>query len=380
MPDNASKFSGLGFVGFANLFSAVLGGLFWLIIAPLLTVDVFGKINYDMAIPSIFGAIAILGLTTTVTIYTAKGNKKIKHEANFLVLISSIVISIPLFFVHWILPVFLITNNFYHMTTAQVLGVKSYKEFSVLMIGSRISQIVLSLLLYNLIGEVGVLLGYSLSFLIFSYRYFMNLPFSKPSISEIRLHWKFTTYNFASHISSVVYVFADKVLIGSLFGFSVLGFYAFGFQFLSALSFLPSSLSGFLLPEEASGAKTRKIKILGLIFSIFLAIFAFFLIPVLIESFFPYFGEAIPAARIMALLLFPVTVSTILNSQFLGAGNGKPVLVGMIIFIIIHFTGIVVLGNLYGLEGLAISLVGAHSVQSSYLWVVTKFSKKENID
>ena len=49
MTDNPSKFSGLGFVGFANLFSAVLGGLFWLIIAPLLTVDVFGKINYDMA-------------------------------------------------------------------------------------------------------------------------------------------------------------------------------------------------------------------------------------------------------------------------------------------------------------------------------------------
>lgn len=370
MKNTNSRISDLGFVSIANLFSAVFGGLFWIFLAPLLSVEVFGEISYDFSIPSMLGAIAIMGLTTTVTTYTAKGNENLKYQANFLVLIASIVVSIPLFFIDWILAFFLITNNFFHMTTAMILGTKSYKEYSIIMIGSRILQITLSLILYNLMGEIGILIGYVISFIIFSYRYLLSIKIQRPSISEIRPYWKFTLYNYAGHISSVIYAFADKILIGTMYGFEELGMYALAFYFISALSFLPSSLSGFLLPEEASGSKTNKIRNLGIIGSILITIGSYFGIPVFIEYFLPNYHQAIPLIQIMILSLLPATVSAIYNSKLLAIGNGKIVLIGMIIFISIHLTGITILGSIYGMEGLGISIILAHTIQAIFLLII----------
>lgn len=359
-------------VTFANLFSTAFAGIFWIFLASILAVENYGSIYFDMAIPSILGAISLVGLPTTVIMLTAKGNNTFKFQANLLVLITSICFSIPLFFIHWTLGAFLITNNFFQMATSQILGEKSYKEYSILIIGSRITQITFSLLFYEWIGQHGILVGYVLGFILFSYRYFLNIKFKKLELSQIKQHWHYISHVFGIQVSGAMYSFSDKVLIGFLYGFSNLGLYTLGSQFLNALGFLPSGLSAYLLPEESSGSNTKKIRRLGLILSAIFTVIAFFSIPFVVNTFLPEYVESIPLAVVMVLSLFPITVISIFNSQLLGNGKSKPPLIGMIIYVILQLIGIVIFGELFGILGLAISIVVANSIQAIYLWTAIR--------
>jgi len=369
-------FSDLGLVSFANLFQTIFGAIFWIALASILILDNYGKIQFDLAIPSILGAVGLLGLSTTVIVYTAKGNQKIKYQANFLVLIASVGISIPLYFINWTLPAFLISHNFFAMAIAYLLGQKRYKEYSAVIIGSRVTQLILSFGLYFVIGNDGILLGYAIAFFIFSYRFFSNLKFSGIGISEIKPHWNFTLNNFGTHIIIMIYSWLDKVIIAIIYGFSTLGLYTLGYQFQSAIGFVPSTLSQYLLPQEASGKETKKIRIIGYVSSAILTVLAIFLIPIFLPLLFPSFEEATVPAMIMMLTLFPATVVSIAHSQLQGRGKSKPVLIGTIIFVSIMMSGIFVLGQLYGLEGIAASLVISYIAQSLYIWLYVKFKSK----
>ena len=364
--------SGVGMVTFANLFSTIFAGIFWISLASFLGVEDYGTVYFDMAIPSILGAISLVGLPTTLIRLSAQGNKTFKFNANIIALLLSILFAIPLLFIHWVLAVFLLTSNFFLMATSLVIGEKSYKEYSIIIIGSRLLQIAFSIFFFEFLGHYGILIGYALSFLIFSYRFFMNLRFKKPDFTEIKQHLTYITHVFGIQVSGSLYSFFDKVVIGSLYGFTNLGLYTLGSQFLNALGFLPSGFSTYLLPEESSGSNTKKIRQIGIILSIALTIIAIFSIPVIINSFFPEYAESIPLAIIMMFSLFPITAISILMSRLLGYGQSKPALIGVIIYVISQISGIVILGQLFDMIGLAISVVVANYIQLIYLWLVTK--------
>ena len=75
---------------------------------------------------------------------------------------------------------------------------------------------------------------------------------------------------FGNRISQVLLMYGDKILIGSIFGFSMLGNYYFAFQVFMLLDTIPKSISQYLLPQEAEGKKNKKLKIcIDSIFEIF---------------------------------------------------------------------------------------------------------------
>jgi len=364
--------SGVGMVTFANLFSTIFAGIFWIFLATLLGVENYGTVYFNMAIPSILGAISLVGIPTTLIRLSAQGNRTFKFNANIIALILSIIFAIPLLFFHWVLAVFLLTNNFFLMATSLTIGEKSYKEYSFLMVGSRLLQIAFSILFFEFLGNYGILIGYALSFLIFSYRFFMNLRFKKPDFTEIKKHRIYITHVFGIQVSGAIYSFLDKIVIGFLYGFTNLGLYTLGSQFLNALGFLPSGFSTYLLPEESSGSDTKKVRQIGIILSIVLTVIAIFLIPIFINSFFSEYAESIPLAIIMMFSLFPITAISILDSKLLGYGQSKPALIGVIIYVVSQISGIVIFGQLFDIIGLAVSVVVANYIQLIYLWLATK--------
>lgn len=368
-------FSGLGIIGSAHLIQAILGALFWVIIASFLEVESFGKISFDMSIPYILGAVGLLGLNTTIIVYTPKGKKEIKQPANILVLVATTVIALPLFSISWTLPLLLIASNFFYMSLASFLGDKSYKKYAILIIGSRVAQLFLSLIFYLWLGSDGILVGYALAFLIFSHKFLLSLKIKKLKLSILRPYFSFTLNNFASHISSMLYAWLDKVVIAILFGYSFLGLYTLAFQFVAFVSFIPSILGTYLLPEEASGTNTKKIRYLGYISSAIITPLAFFTIPLILETFFPNYESAIDAIKIMVLSLFPSTAVAILHTQFLGREDSRTPLIGILIFIIVIMSSIFTLGFSYGLNGIAIGFVISHSSQGLYLWLKNKSQK-----
>lgn len=258
--------SGLAYLGAGNLSASILGALFWFALASILATEDYGRLNYYLAIAFILSSVSLLGLNTTVITYLAKGVEKIRYQANLIVLFSnSIIFLLLLIFMNYLpLSLLLIAISFFMMSVAEFLGRRLYKKYSFLVIAQRASQIALSIGLYFLIGWDGILIGYAIAALIFSYRFFRSFRNFSITISELKPRFAFMTHSYSLGLSQSLTAYADKLIIAPLFGFAVLGLYQLGFQFLMFLAIIPTSLYQYLLPQESAGVERRKVRFAGL--------------------------------------------------------------------------------------------------------------------
>lgn len=357
-------------VGSGILIGNVIGGLLWLILASLMSTEDYGLVNYYIAIASVASAVSILGLNTAIMTHLAKGNELMFKQASLLVLMLSSGASIVVAVLTNNIPaaILLLGLSAFAMTVAEVLARKRYKRYSLLMIACRSSQFVLAIVLYQIIGINGVIIGYTIPSLIFGYRFF---AIRKPSLSfnEIRGRSGFVTHTYSLSLSQVTVAYADKLLIAPLFGFAILGVYQLAFQFLLFLTVIPSSLLQYLIPQEASGKSRKAVRKFGLIFAFVTALLSFAIIPYVISVLFPRYVEAIPAAQIMIFGIIPLTINALLHSRLLGTENSRPVLYGSIVYASSLTAMFILLGGTLGIVGLAISTVMSLSFQSLTLWI-----------
>lgn len=358
---------GLVFTTLGTMVSSFLGGFFWLVLASLLEVESYGLANYYIALASVFSAVALMGLDATVISFTAKGEKRILFQANTLVLVSGLTVAAVLSIFEWSSGLLSIAMVFFMMSLAEALGKKKYREYAFLSIGQRIVQIALSLLLYIPFGILGIVVGYFLGNLLFSFRYVLSIPHFSLQIDSIKENRKFAIHSYGFNLIRNLTNYLDKIVIAPLFGFYILGLYQLGFQFFQFLSIIPLSLYYYLLPEESSGRDKGKIKRLGFGLAVAAAILAFVMEPYLIRTLFPTFIESIWIVRIMSIAVVPSTIVAILNASLLGRGKSKNVLLAGLIYVLSLIIGLVVLGGTNGALGLAVTLVVAQSIQASYL-------------
>ena len=359
---------GLAYVSLGNFSSAVLGALFWIILAWVLNIDEYGETNYYIASASIPAAISLLGLDTTVIAYLAKGEEPLLHEADSVVLISTLLLGTLLSLFHWGSSLVMMAMVFYTMSLAEVLGRRLYKEYGVICVASRLIQILLSLSLYFLIGLRDILAGYFLGLLILSYRYLNGLRRFNLKLENLRRNLHFTLHSYGLNLTRNLSSYLDKIVIGSFLGFDILGLYQLGYQFLMFLSVIPSSLYTYMLPEESSGKSNRLVELVGIGFSVAMAAVMFLLVPWLITAFLPRFLDAIPLVRVMCLGVIPATVRSTCNAKLLGKGRSKPVLIGGLIYLTCLMTGFIALGYTFKELGLAFSMVVAQTTSAVFLW------------
>lgn len=370
---------GLTYVTLGNIGSGILGAVFWFILASTMIAESYGVLNYYLASTFIFGTVALLGLNPTVTTYLAKGVEKVKYQSNLLAIISSAAFIAPLILLtgHLSLSMLLIGIALFQMSVAELLGRKMYKEYTFIFTGQRAVQIVLGISLYFVYGIDGVILGYTLSFLAFSYRYLMTIKNFRPDLSHIRSNFKFMVHSYAMELARTVSMFSDKLLIAPLFGFTVLGLYQLGAQFLLFLGMVPTIFYHYLLSQEASGIHSRRIGTGGFIISSILAIVSVASVSWIISTFFPNFTNSIPAAQVMSLGIIPMTVTSVLSSRFLGTERSRPVFIGATIYVATQYMTIIILGHIFGIVGLALSLIIALTAQAVYLLVASKLQQRQ---
>ena len=167
---------GLLYIGLGNLTGAIFTGGFWLLLATIQDPEEYGRTNYLVAIASLASFVALLGMNTTVTSVTAKGSKTISIQANQLTFISGFVLATLLSLLsEWYLGLFVLGMVFWMMSSYEFLGKKNYKRYSLFIIGARFSQLVLSLALYYVLGISGVVIGFIISFLLFSYPFLLSI-------------------------------------------------------------------------------------------------------------------------------------------------------------------------------------------------------------
>ncbi|MDQ1280811.1 MAG: Oligosaccharide flippase family protein [Thermoproteota archaeon] len=353
--------------------SSLLGGVFWLLLASLLSVENYGLTNYYIALASIFSATALFGLDATVISWMAKGDKRILFEANSIVFVSGLTVAALLSIFQWPSGFLSFSMVFFMMTLAETFGKKKYKEYAVLSIGNRLVQIGLSVALYFPLGLIGIVLGYFFGNLIFSFLYLKTITKFTTKMESVKSKRSFALHSYGFNLIKSFTNYLDKIIIAPIFGYYVLGLYQLGFQFFMFLSIIPLSLYYYLLPEESSGSNKDKIKILGFVLSVIAALAVFALTPFLVGRFFASFVNAIPVVRVMCFAVIPSTIVSILNASLLGRGKSKTVLIAGLIYLASLITFLIFLGQNMGAFGLALTLVIAQSFQAIYLLLRTLF-------
>ena len=364
------------FVTAGNTTSSLIGALFWVFIASLLSVHDYGLVNYYLSLSLLLSVVSLLGLNTTVITFLAKGNEKLKFQANQLVLISNCiaVILLLIFIKSLAAGILLLAISFYTMSWAEILGRKENRKYAIVVMSQRFLQVILSLLLYYFIGLNGLIIGYALSALLLSYTFFKSFKHTKLQLqfNELAQRSSFIIDNYFLAISNTIILYIDKLLIAPLFGFEVLGLYQICFQFLLFLSIIPLSLFHFLLPRESAQLHVKKFAVIGL-FAAMISYVAFVIaIPAIIGLYFPHFKQSILASQIMTFSIIPMTFSSILISNLFGREKSRPVLVTTAIYISVLLLLTIELGHTLGLIGLALSVVISSTVQSVSLFAMSR--------
>ena len=371
-----SGLKNIGIIGAGNLIGSAISALFWIFLASLLGAENYGELGYYISLAGIATSISFIGGPMAITVLTAK-NVKIESTIFLLSISGSIISAIILYiaFMNVGLSVYVLGAVIYNLASAELLGRKFYKKYSAYFILQKILFVIFSLVFYYIMGPEGVLLGIGLSFLIFIERIYNGFRNSKLDFPLLKTKFKFLANNFFLDLSWILDRQIDKLLIGPIFGFTILGNYYLAIQLLNMLAVFPSIVTKYTLPEDASGTNTKKIKLLTVLFSVVLALIGFFVLPMIVPIFFPEYTETLEVIPIISLCIIPTTISTLYISQFLGKEKSGYLVFTSVTSIIVLIVGILTLGQLFGIIGLVFSLLISDIFRAVLLFLLTYFQK-----
>lgn len=348
----------ISIMGFANILGAAISGLFWIYLAALLGAENYGELSYYISISGIATSLAFIGGPHAITVLVAK---KIKIESTiyFTSIISSIIVALVLYFSfsNIGISVYVMGAVLYNLSVSELLGRKFYTKYSIYFILQKILFVVLSLGLYYVIGAEGVLVGIGLSFLPFFHRIYRGFKDTPLNFRLLKTKSKFLMNNFLLDLSYILDAQADKLIIGPIFGFTVLGNYYFAIQILHLLAIFPEIVKKYTIPEDSSGKNTVKIKIITILFSVVLALVGIFIVPKIIPIFLPEYSTALELIPIISISIIPTSIATLLSSKFLAQEKSGFLVITSISSVAILIIGIFSLGAIFGVVGLAYSLV-----------------------
>jgi len=373
-----NKFRDLSLYSIGTLVTNGIGGIFWLYMASLLGTEGYGEISYLISIAIMAGTISLAGMSNLLIVYGAK-NIKIQSTIFLIGLISSVIIASIIFFVvdnNIIVSLYIIGYVIFTLVTAELIGQKLFSKYSKIIIIQKIMLVIFSIILYHLIGLQGIMLGIAISFLVFilmMYKIFREIKIDFPILKN---KYKFSINSFLLDISNAFHGSLDKIIIAPILGFSLLGNYQLGLQFIGLLYLIPGMLFSYALTHDASGNSTKLVKKIIIFISIIFAVLSIILSPILLPIVFPQFTEAIVVIQIMSVSIVPSAIVSTYISKYLGSENSKIVIIGSGLYLLAQIISIIVLGHMYGLNGVALSIVISSVVHVAYFIIIDKLYYK----
>lgn len=365
-------------VGIGNIAGKVIVGIFWFYMATVLGSENYGQVIYLIALGSMGAAISMVGTSNTLIVYTAK---KVPIESALysiaLILGTAAAIVLYIFSSNIIVSIFVFGYIFYNLGVAQLLGNKLYKKYAIILIIQKILFVSLALLFYHIIGFEGVVLGFALSMLVFSYIVLKEFRDTKIDFKILKPRFGFMINNYALTIEKVLNGQVDKLIIAPIFGFALLGNYALSIQFLSIMLIIPSIVFQYTLSQDATGNLSKKIKKVSIGSSIMVACLGIVLSPILIPIIFPDYVEAIQLIQIISFMVIPSSIILAYNSELLGKEKSRFVLIGQGISVAVYLVGLLTLGAIIGINGVAISLVLSSICQAVFYIIIIRHLKNQ---
>lgn len=379
--DKIKNFSGLkdlSSLGMANIAGSGISAIFWFYLASLLGEESYGEIGYFIAIGVIAGVFSSIGSGYTTTVYTAKNVNIMPVLSVLSITISAIVAAIVyILFQNIAVSLYVIGYVIFNIVQAEMLGQKKYQTYSKITILQKILLVSLAIPIYFVMDSFGIILGLALSFFPFLFIVIRRIQQKGIDFSVLRSRSGFLMNSYGIDISKSFTGNIDKLIIAPMLGFALLGNYYLGIQFLMLLSILPGIVLQYTLPQDASGTLNSKLKKFTVLISSIFAILGIFIAPIIIPYLFPEYEESIIIIQIISLAIIPRSISYILISKFLGIEKSKFVMMGMLIYLATQIPLILVLGDLYGIYGIAASLVIAETIQALFLFIINRINDNQ---
>ena len=367
-------------LGIANVLSKAIAGIFWLYIAILLGTENYGQVSYFVAIGAMAASLSMIGAPNTIIVYAAK-KVPIQPAIYFITLILGTIaaVIVTLIYDSYEVGIFVIGYVIFNLAIADLLGRKNYKQYSKFFILQKIVFVGLAIGFYFIFGYMGIVLGYALSFFIFTYLIIKEFKENKLDFSLLKSKLGFMMNSYALSIERIFNGQVDKIIIAPMFGFSILGNFSLSLQFFSLLAILPGVVYQYTLSQEASGNPSILIKKLSIISSLIFAVLGFFLSPIIIPWMFPQFTEAIQIVQIISFLIIPYSFNLSYTSKFLGGERARIILVGQAVSLTTYIVGLFTLGEIIGINGVAFALLLSGIAQTIFYYSTNRFFMNSKI-
>jgi O-antigen/teichoic acid export membrane protein len=371
--DILGKSKGLSAMVISTITANGISAVFWLYMASLLGSENYGEVNYLISIAIIATTIAIFGANPTIIVYTAKG-EKIAPVLFVLAGLSGLIVSIIVFFIFNSIgtSLLIIGSVVFGLATSELIGRGLYKKYGKYLVVQKILMVGFAISLYHLLDLEGVVIGIALSYLPFTLLIYKGMKSGNIQLSILKPKRFFMINNYSLEISRIFGGHVDKLIIAPLLGFALLGNYQLGFQFFLLISILPSIVYQYSLPQDSKGITNYSLKRKTIVLCIGISILSFIFSPYLISNLFPTYLEAVQIIQIMSFALIPKTINLMNTSYLIGKEKMKFILIGVIIYLVSQISLILILGELYGINGVASSLIIALSIESLFLHMAKK--------
>ncbi len=225
--------------------------------------------------------------------------------------------------------------------------------------------VILGIGLFHVLGMDGVIIGFALSYLsalggLFDYfrKKDFSIPILKSKINFMAISW-------VHRLSNMLFWWGDKLIIGTVFGFSTLGSYQLAVQYLLLLDTIPRALTIYLIPQESQGKQNKKIKIFAIGISVIVVIVSIVILHFAIDTFFSEYQESILPAQIMSIATIPIMFYNIFEAQFFGKEQPRVVVIGGALQTASYFALIIILGSTYGIVGIAVGFLVSTTIRAT---------------
>ena len=337
-------FKGLALIGSADIIGAIITGIFWLTIASLIEVEEYGELHYFIGIAGLSYAITLIGTQNAITVYSAK-KVNIVSTLFFISLLGGIVAALVVFIIFNQLDVSLLLIAYVvnDISLGYIIGRKLFANYSKYILTQRTLTLVLGFGFYFIFGVEGIIFALVLSYSHFLFLIYKVLKDSPINFSALKTHSGFIINNYAFSVVGGFKAHIDKIIIGPLLGFAILGNYALALQFIALLAVIPHIVFKYTLSHDASGVPTTRIKLWTFMFAVVTCVTTIVLSPYLIPLFFQKFVDVVLAVQILSIAIIPSTAVLFYTSKFLGLENSSSPLIGLAIQVTVAVIGIVYL-------------------------------------
>ena len=374
--DSIIKQKGLFSIGFADIVGSGISAFFWLYVASQLNPDAYGEIIYFISIAGLAQLVSLIGSSNALTVYTAK-NIKIQSTLFFVSILATAIslVVITIFLDRIDVGLLAVGYVIFSLVNSVMLGKKLFVKYSKLILSQKILTAVLGVGLYFVFDVYGIIYGLALSYITHLIIFVREFSRTKIDFTLLKPRKGFIMNNYVMNLAAGLGGIVDKLIIVPVLGLALLGNYSLAAQMLTMMMVFSAVIYKYLLPLDASGESTKKIRKIALILSIIIAVLGVTILPNVIDWIFPKFIDAKDAIQIMSIGVIPGTISILYGSKFLAMEKSKIVMTPKLISLGIVIGGFLYFGPIYGTVGLAWVIVAALTQESIFLLIMNRTLK-----